>query len=790
MKKLLYFMCLLAFIALPFSVYAGPPSTKSITVQEADGDPKGFCRVIKFPNGSLTITGGTGIVTYSGGGSTTDIDLADDGDFNDYDIHAVDGLYGVDDDVYIDLGTDGYIDIIADTAVRSTSLWDFNPAGVGSSDIINITPSAAITTATSIWHGIHILGAALDPSAAATDSEIYGAKIDMSGVLRTYIEDVEAIHLAGTLPTAVAGQMEPGIAAHLDGKFRVDYNATQSAAAETLTVIDVIIDTTGVTAGHIHAIDVAPSGGGSPTALAALGTHTGVAPIHKHTGAFASPGANYACEQTSNGTVFDDNVDGETIFVADNDTIMVGSVSTFDEIEIILGTPATKDTFLRFYYNTAINTWVRFFPGDDTEGMTQSGSIRFDNPAGWTNDGDPDAGGGAADAGYWIKIERTRVATPGTIIITTAKILSATEYYWDEDGNILVANLAGDTYGSDGSISDVEFLRVGALGVTPWTNNEVSDTLQASLFVGTGSSSNAIDLATAEVAGVLPVANIHGDIARDAEADTLCNATTTDHSIARFNGTDNKTIQGSGIIIDDSDNVSGVASLETDAINDPYYTFLDLQNPGTDKEIARIGANFLSGGDGAEDGSVWLESMLGGTERIVWHWDSDTEAVTEGDSVTGEDIIRDYDTGTANQVTYSSNSGVTELNFSAFNMVTTGIIAGGINHELADGAVTVGSADAHDAYGTMWISDNAAPTLTMPATLVMGMCGCLIEGQGRTDVLILDANAGDKIVLDGVAGNAGETVASTGAAGDKICWTVYDGEYIYITSTSGTWGVP
>lgn len=72
MKKLLYFICLLTFIALPFSVYAGPPQTKSITVQEVDGDPKGFCRVIKFPNGSLTISSGTGIVTYSGGGAETD----------------------------------------------------------------------------------------------------------------------------------------------------------------------------------------------------------------------------------------------------------------------------------------------------------------------------------------------------------------------------------------------------------------------------------------------------------------------------------------------------------------------------------------------------------------------------------------------------------------------------------------------------------------------------------------------------------------------------------------------
>ena len=41
----------------------------------------------------------------------------------------------------------------------------------------------------------------------------------------------------------------------------------------------------------------------------------------------------------------------------------------------------------------------------------------------------------------------------------------------------------------------------------PWADNEVSNTLQSSLFVGSGSTTNAIDLATAEVAGTLAVPN-------------------------------------------------------------------------------------------------------------------------------------------------------------------------------------------------------------------------------------------------------------------------------------------
>jgi len=403
-------------------------------------------------------------------GTADDIALTADGDFGDYDIHSIDGLYGVDDQIYIDMGTDGYLDLEADVAIRSTSVFTLIPDGVGSQDVISIVPSAALTTASSEWDGIHIDASALDPTAAATSTHIHGAHIDMSGVLRTYAHEVEAMHLEGLEATAVAGQAEPGTALHSVGKIRVDFDATQSAAGITLTALDMVIDTTGAAAGKTHALDVATSGGGTST-VAALGTHTGVDPLHQHVGAFQATGANYACEETSNGTVFDDNLNGETVFVADDDTIVVGAAATFDEIEIILTTAATKDCFLQFFYNTAIDTWVRFYPADDTDGMTQSGTIRFGAPAGWTNDGDPDGVGVAADAGYWIKIQRTRVASPGTVVISTVKTLSATEYYWDKNGaiNVSAVNIAGVDINK---FSTVTKATSGALSVA-----ECSDTL-------------------------------------------------------------------------------------------------------------------------------------------------------------------------------------------------------------------------------------------------------------------------------------------------------------------------
>lgn len=77
--------------------------------------------------GVLTATGFagplTGAVTGNADTATTaatanDFALTSDADAGDYDIHSLDGLYGVDDNVYIDLGSDGYLDLEADTAIR------------------------------------------------------------------------------------------------------------------------------------------------------------------------------------------------------------------------------------------------------------------------------------------------------------------------------------------------------------------------------------------------------------------------------------------------------------------------------------------------------------------------------------------------------------------------------------------------------------------------------------------------------------------------------------------------
>jgi len=88
-----------------------------------------------------------GHVSWSSGNATVeDFALNADADAGDFDIHSLDGLYGVDDNVYIDLGTDGYLDIEADTAIRMLGPVDMgvNALDCDSNTVTLSTVSGAI----------------------------------------------------------------------------------------------------------------------------------------------------------------------------------------------------------------------------------------------------------------------------------------------------------------------------------------------------------------------------------------------------------------------------------------------------------------------------------------------------------------------------------------------------------------------------------------------------------------------------------------------------------------------
>ena len=312
----------------------------------------------------------------------------------------------------------------------------FTPSGAVTQDIINITPSAAIGNL-AIWRGVVIAGTALDPS--AVDAEICGYDVDFSGVSETNVpviigirvnvpEDSDAIHIS-------------------EGQLHMDTLLPNTVAAE-FTGIDIVIDSSLLAAtSDYHAMDVATTG--TPSGhLVAVGTHTGVAPLHQHIGVFTTPSqTEYAGVKHTGGTVWVDGIDAYgVIFAAVNDAIYVGAAAQFSEIEVIMNVGATKSVKPTFWYNTAADAWTQFFPADDTDGFQQSGDIRFDVSSitgSWTNNGDPGAGG--TTAGYWIKIVRTRNGTVGSPDPTTVKTGIITEYGWDENGDISAHNVPDST---------------------------------------------------------------------------------------------------------------------------------------------------------------------------------------------------------------------------------------------------------------------------------------------------------------------------------------------------------
>jgi len=145
---------------------------------------------------------------------------------------------------------------------------------------------------------------------------------------------------------------------------------------------------------------------------------------------------------------------------------------------------------------------------------------------------------------------------------------------------------------------------------------------------------------------------------------------------------------------------------------------------------------------------------------------------TEITFVGTEAISLDLDTGTANQVAWknrtTSSTGVTDMSFSALNLVTTGTIQGGIKISSDADGMDAAAMTAVGMYGTMFIATGAG-TWILP-TAVAGMSACLMS-SGAAAELILDTTAGDTMRIKGTEGGDGKGVtnAAAEAAGDFVC---------------------
>ena len=176
------------------------------------------------------------------------------------------------------------------------------------------------------------------------------------------------------------------------------------------------------------------------------------------------------------------------------------------------------------------------------------------------------------------------------------------------------------------------------------------------------------------------------------------------------------------------------------------------------------------------------------------------------DSDNGSDystITGASDAGSYPSFTFSGSQGSEDLTLTASNnkwklssstgvtMISTGSIpfTGAINVKAKSADYTVGTDDADEAYGTLFISTASSTiTFTLPSAAA-GMNMCFKNTQGNAQSIRIDAASGDYIVKsDGNRTSAsGEYYGCTASAACMVCVVAYDDTDWHVTSARGTW---
>lgn len=227
----------------------------------------------------------------------------------------------------------------------------------------------------------------------------------------------------------------------------ISYTSGAIASGEDEAVILVDINETAATGGDVFGLEVLSTDGGADN-IYGIKAGAVVAPILQESGSFANPTTG-----TNNTTSTDvaDMIDGSTgtnttIFVADNDYILIGAAAAFTEIEFIIETPAAnpgiQPTF--GYSISGAHQFTTFSPVDGTNGFRNTGVVAWDAQDLTSHTTNDDTGT------FDIKIIRTHNSA-GSVSLFYAKTAATVVYGWDKDGIVTVNTLepTGDTASSD-----------------------------------------------------------------------------------------------------------------------------------------------------------------------------------------------------------------------------------------------------------------------------------------------------------------------------------------------------
>ena len=217
----------------------------------------------------------------------------------------------------------------------------------------------------------------------------------------------------------------------------IEYNARGISAGDANAGLELTIDTSNSTGGHIDGLHVSKVGSGS-ISPSAIHANVGVSPVDQDSGAFG------AIEQAwdANGgfadvtTAFNSAGTDVTIFDTDADYIYIGDAATFSDISVVLTTaasnPGVKPTF---EFSAGASSWTSFGANDGSNGFRVNGVIAWNvsDLSGWATD----TVNGVASK-YWIRIQRNQASLSTAPIEDLIQIASGIQYTWDEDGNIIV----------------------------------------------------------------------------------------------------------------------------------------------------------------------------------------------------------------------------------------------------------------------------------------------------------------------------------------------------------------
>ena len=248
------------------------------------------------------------------------------------------------------------------------------------------------------------------------------------------IGDMDLVHLA-TEEDEHAFEIDCDAAGHADVKaIDIDYITGAIISGEDEGVILVNIDEVDAAGGDISALEVLATEGGADriTGLFAGGL---VGPIEQISGVFSNPASALNVAVDVLAAVSSGGAGAISMFVADNDTITIGSAAKFEELEFIIATGASGAGIQAlFEYSTGSGTWATFGPVDGTNDFRNTGVVA------WLDEDIPSWAVGL-NTEFLIRITRQRNSLATTPIVDTVQVLAGTIFSWDKLGDVVVNNI-------------------------------------------------------------------------------------------------------------------------------------------------------------------------------------------------------------------------------------------------------------------------------------------------------------------------------------------------------------